>query len=207
MTLKIRPATPADAGGIHDIYRPIVLDTVISFELAVPSVADVRERLRTTLETHPWLVCEADGGLVAAYAYADRLKTREAYRWSTEVSAYTGPDFQRRGIARALYTALFRILAHQGFVTAFAGITLPNDASVALHEGVGFTPVGVLKGVGYKLDDWRDVGWWEMRLGPPPRAPSPPRRFEEVAHEPAVLEALAAGQELLAALETNRRHS
>jgi L-amino acid N-acyltransferase YncA len=199
MTLKIRPVTAFDASGIHEIYRPIVLDTAISFELEVPSVAEVSERLRTTLQTHPWLVCEADGGLVAGYAYANRIKTREAYQWSAEVSAYTRPDFQRRGIARALYTALFRILVHQGFVNAFAGIALPNDASVALHERVGFTPVGVLRGIGYKLDDWQDVGWWEMSLRPSPRAPSPPRRFEEVANETAVLEALAAGQDLLAA--------
>jgi phosphinothricin acetyltransferase len=197
MTLRIRPATPDDARGIHEIYRPIVLETVISFELDPPDVGELDARVQSNLLTHPWLVCATETGRVAGYGYADRLKAREAYEWSTEVSAYTHPDFQRRGIARALYTALFAILTHQGFVNALAGIALPNDASIALHEGMGFTAVGTLSSVGYKLGGWRDVGWWEMRLQRPPDVPAAPRPFREIREDAEVQAALAAGEALL----------
>ena len=194
MTLRIRPAAPDDARGIQEIYRPIVLETVISFELEPPDVEEVGARVQSNLLMLPWLVCITETGTVAGYAYANRLKAREAYQWSTEVSAYTHPDFQRRGIARALYTALFAILTYQGFVNAFAGIALPNQASIALHEGMGFTAVGTLSSVGYKLGGWRDVGWWEMRLQHPPDVPAPPRPFLEIREDAEVKAALAAGE-------------
>jgi phosphinothricin acetyltransferase len=173
---KIRFSTADDAAEVHAIYAPFVRDTVISFELEPPSVDEMRARVAATLATHPWLVLERDGG-VAGYAYASPHRERLAYQWAADVSCYVHPDFQRRGIGRALYLALFRVLRAQGLCNAYAGIALPNAASVGLHEHVGFVPVGVFRGVGFKLDRWHDVGWWGCRLQELPGAPAPPVPF------------------------------
>lgn len=171
--LPIRLARPDDARGVHAIYAPIVRDTVISFELDVPGAEEMSARIAKTLATHPWLVWE-EAGRVAGYAYASRHRDRLAYQWSVDVSCYVHGDFRRRGIGGRLYRALFRILRAQGFFNAYGGITLPNAASVALHESVGFAPLGVFRGVGFKLGAWHDVGWWHCRLAelvPNPPAP------------------------------------
>jgi len=170
---NLRIASAADATAIHAIYAPYVRDTAISFELEPPSVDEMRGRIASTLEAFPWLVWE-EAGRVAGYAYASRHRERLAYQWSVDVSAYVHPDFHRRGIGKALYVELLRRLRLQGFVNAYAGIALPNAASVALHESVGFAPLAVYRGVGYKLGRWHDVGWWECRLAQPPAAPEAP---------------------------------
>ena len=175
----IRLATPADAPGIHAIYEPVVRDTAISFELEVPDVEAMATRIAATLEMHPWLVWE-EGGRIAGYVYGSRHRERAAYQWSAEVTAYVHPDFHRRGIGGALYRVLIALLRAQGFCNAYAGITLPNAASVALHESMGFTPLAVYRGVGYKLGRWHDVGLWQQRLAELPAAPRPPRTVDEV---------------------------
>jgi L-amino acid N-acyltransferase YncA len=167
----IRLATEHDAPAIAAIYRPIVETTAISFETEPPDEHEMRRRIAETLTNYPWLVFER-GSEIAGFAYASRHRAREAYRWSVDTSAYVDERFRRQGIAHGLYISLFAILSAQGFVNAYAGIALPNPASVALHERVGFTPVGVYRQAGYKLGAWRDVGWWQRRLrpadGPPP---------------------------------------
>jgi L-amino acid N-acyltransferase YncA len=169
----IRFATPADAPEIRAIYAPFVTDTMISFELAAPSDDEMRSRIASTLATHPWIVLES-AGRVAGYAYASRHRDRLAYQWGVDVSCYVRPDMKRRGIGKSLYLALFGILRAQGFCNAYAGIALPNAASVGLHESVGFTPLGVYRGVGHKLGAWHDVGWWECRLRDLPAEPVAP---------------------------------
>jgi phosphinothricin acetyltransferase len=169
----IRLATADDAAAIADIYAPVVRDTIVSFELEAPDAAQMRERVQRTLAHFPWLVCERDGA-VAGYAYASRHRERRAYQWSVDVSCYVHADFLRRGIGAALYRALLEILRRQGFFNAYAGIALPNDPSVRLHESVGFRPVGVYVAVGYKLGAWRDVGWWALALAPPVSEPAEP---------------------------------
>jgi phosphinothricin acetyltransferase len=161
----IRVAAAADAPAIARIYRPIVESTAVSFETEPPDDDEIRRRIGDTLETHPWLVCDLDG-VVAGYAYASRHRVRAAYQWSVDVSVYVDGRRRRRGVARGLYTSLFAILAAQGFFNAFAGIALPNAASVALHEHLGFEPVGVYRHVGFKLGAWHDVGWWQRPLQP-----------------------------------------
>ncbi len=161
----IRLAQTADIPAIRKIYAPFVQDATTSFEYEVPSVAEIEERVRKTLAYAPWLVCELDEQ-VAGYAYAGHHRSRTAYQWSTELSVYVGTAFHRRGIAHALYTSLVALLRLQGFYNAYAGITLPNPASVAFHEHFGFAPVGVYHGVGYKQGKWCDVGWWEMKIRP-----------------------------------------
>ena len=162
--LSIRMATPADAPGVRAIYAPCVEATPISFELEPPSVDEMADRIAKTTAMYPWLVA-IDGDTVAGYAYGGAFRTRPAYRWSVEVSAYVAESHRGRGVGRGLYEALFRILVAQGFCRAYAGITLPNAASVALHEAVGFTRVGTFHAAGYKFGAWHDVGWWERAVG------------------------------------------
>lgn len=189
--INIRLATPADAGGCLGIYTPIVASTATSFEVDIPTEAAFAERLRVIGERFPWLVAEADGAL-AGYAYAGPHRDRVAYQWCTEVSAYVAPRRQRSGVGRALYHCLFAALRHQGFCNAYAGITLPNEASVAFHEAAGFTPIGCYPRIGYKLGLWHDVAWWGLRLQEPPEPPRPPVPLAQCRDEVAAVIAAAA---------------
>jgi L-amino acid N-acyltransferase YncA len=193
---SIRLATERDAGQVAAIYAPNVTDTIISFELEPPSADEMRRRIEVTLERYPWLVCERRGR-VLGYAYAGAHGSRAAYRWSVDVSVYVHEEARRTGVGRALYASLIAALSLQGFYNAYAGATLPNPASVGLHESVGFRAVGVYRGVGYKLGAWHDVGWWHLSLRKRVADPDPP------AYLPAVLgseewdAALASGLSLL----------
>lgn len=175
---KIRLASPADAADVLAIYAPIVRDTAISFELVPPTVAEMQERIESTLDQLPWLVAE-DKQDVIGYAYASRYRQRAAYQWSIEVSAYVREDVRRGGVARALYRALLGILEDLSYRTALAGIALPNEASVAFHESMGFTSIGVYHNVGFKLGTWHDVGWWQLPLGEYVDHPAPPRQMRD----------------------------
>jgi phosphinothricin acetyltransferase len=174
----IRPAEPAkDAAGCAEIYAPYVLESATSFEEAAPDAKEMEGRIARALTSHPWLVAERDGELLG-YAYACRHRGRPAYRWSTDVSVYVSERQRRQGIGRRLYEVLFERLTRQGFRTACAGITLPNAASVALHERLGFAPIGVYRRIGWKAGSWRDVGWWQLDLAidgcEPPAEPLAP---------------------------------
>jgi L-amino acid N-acyltransferase YncA len=193
MPPTIRLAKPGDAAAIQSIYTPIVAETAVSFELEPPSVEEVRRRIETTLLTLPWVVYDSDG--VVGYAYAGLFRPRPAYQWTVEVSVYVHAAQRGKGVARALYTSLFECLRAQGYRTALAGIALPNSASVALHERMGFRSVGVFHRVGYKLRAWHDVGWWELPLQSPPDPPPRPRTLPEVANTDAWRAALAKGTE------------
>ncbi|MFO1327187.1 MAG: arsinothricin resistance N-acetyltransferase ArsN1 family B [Rubrivivax sp.] len=174
--MPIRPARPDDAADIQAIYAPVVRDTPISFETEVPSVDEMRRRIVDTMRQYPWLVALDDAGAVSGYVYAGRYAERLAYRWSVGVTAYVREDCRGRGIGKSLYGALFERLAAQGYCQAYAGITQPNAASVALHESVGFTRVGIFANAGHKLGRWHDVGYWQraiQRPDPPPE-PRPP---------------------------------
>jgi phosphinothricin acetyltransferase len=159
----IRPATAADAAGLLAIYAPFVERTAVSFETVVPTVEDFAARIDRSNSRWAWLVAERDRALLG-YAYATMHRERAAYRWSVETSAYVDPQFQRQGIGAGLYLALFALLAGKGYCNAFAGATLPNDASIALHQRVGFEPIGVFKSIGRKFGTWHDVAWMQRRL-------------------------------------------
>ena len=145
------------------IYAPVVERTAISFEEIAPSVEEIAARIDRTLEGYPYLVAERAGEVVG-YAYGGQHRARAAYRWSVEVSAYVSEGARRSGVGRALYAALLPQLAERRFHIAVAGIALPNDGSVALHEAMGFEPVGVFREVGFKFGRWHDVGWWQRFL-------------------------------------------
>ncbi len=188
----IRLATELDATQIAEIYAPIVRDTVISFEVEAPTADEMRHRIEYTLERFPWLVYERRGRVVG-YAYAGEHSPRAAYRWSVAVSAYVHESERRKGVARALYTSLFAVLVLQGFYNAYAGITLPNPASVGLHEALGFRPVGIYRGVGYKHGAWHDVGWWQLSLQERVASPRSPAPLREVRSSEGWNAALASG--------------
>src|SRR5262249_41596064 len=133
----IRLATSDDAAQVAAIYAPFCTDTAISFETVAPSAEEMAQRIRNIIERFPWLVLD-DDGRIAGYVYASPHRERAAYRWSVDVTAYVAGEFRRSGVGRALYTALFQILAAQGYIKAYAGVTLPNPGSVGLHEAVGF---------------------------------------------------------------------
>jgi L-amino acid N-acyltransferase YncA len=176
--MTIRPADPdRDAAACAAIYAPSVEATPISFEVTPPDGAEFAARIARYSATHQFLVAEEDGE-VLGYAYACRWRERPAYDWSVEVSVYVGAEHQGKGVGRALYEELFPRLRAQGYRVAVAGITLPNPASIALHEGLGFVSIGALREIGWKLDGWRDVGYWQLHLSPgaadPPARPTPP---------------------------------
>jgi L-amino acid N-acyltransferase YncA len=182
----IRLATPADADAICRIYAPFVNETPVSFETVAPTVSELSERIENTLRQFPWLV-EDDGG-VRGYCYASRHRDRLAYRWSVDIAAYVAEGSRRTGVGRRLYARLFSLLARQGYVTAYAGITLPNAGSAGLHEAMGFSHLGTYSGAGYKLGAWHDVGWWQLRLRTLPAVPQEPVSFAELlSSEPALV--------------------
>jgi phosphinothricin acetyltransferase len=191
MNATIRPATPQDAAGILAIYTPIVRGTAISFEVEPPTVPEMQQRIAQTLLKFPWLLCERQGDIFG-YVYASQHRARVAYQWSVDVSVYIHADWHRSGIGRGLYTALFSLLHRQGFYNLYAGITLPNDGSVGLHEALGFQPVGVYRSVGFKFGVWHDVGWWQLALRAGSHTPDPPTSFDTVRQDPTALNAAQA---------------
>jgi L-amino acid N-acyltransferase YncA len=169
----IRPAEQGDAPQIAEIYRPFCEDSCVSFETEAPDAAEMAARIVKTGGSYPWLVDEVDGN-VAGYAYASRHRERAAYRWVVEVTIYLHEQFRGQGRGRALYSELFDRLRRQGLFKAYAGILVPNPASQAFHESMGFTLVGIYRNVGYKLGAWRDVGWWQLALRPEIDSPPDP---------------------------------
>lgn len=171
MAVLVRLAGPADAAAIATIYRPYVERSHFTFEEVPPDAGEIAARMAGPI--HPWLVAEDDGS-VLGYASTSPMRGRAAYRWSVETGIYLAPEAQGRGIGRRLLAEHLDLLERQGFVTAIAGIALPNEASVALHETLGFTLCGIERGVGFKLGQWIDVGRWQRDLAPRSRSPSKP---------------------------------
>jgi L-amino acid N-acyltransferase YncA len=210
--VHLRLATPDDVPGIAEIYAPVVEHTAISFEAVPPTEHELARRLQDTMPQYPWIVAihvadpgathnehahvahvahVADPGAthnehahILGYAYGHRFAERAAYGWSVETSIYVRETARGQRIGTTLYETLLTLLASQGYQQAFAGIALPNPASVALHEAMGFEHVGTYRDVGYKFERWHDVGWWQRPLidvtdgadgadAPRPRRPVP----------------------------------
>jgi L-amino acid N-acyltransferase YncA len=167
----VRPASADDAQACAAIYAPYVDETAVTFELEAPSPQQMAQRIATASASHAWLVLEDDGRV---YAYGGPFHARPAYRWACEVSVYLELGRRRTGGGRALYEALFARLAERGFRMAVAGMTLPNEASVALHRAMGFQTVGVYRRIGFKHGAWHDVAWTQRALGAGDDPPSEP---------------------------------
>lgn len=171
---RIRMATSVDAATVAAIYAPYCEGSAVSFEQVAPTADQMAERIAAVTVQRPWIVLE-DHGEVVGYAYAAQHNERWAYRWSVNTAIYISRMHHRRGAGRALYVTLFHLLRELGYYRAIAGITLPNPASVGLHEAMGFTLVGVYRHVGYKLGEWRDVGWYQAQIQPAAGEPNEPR--------------------------------
>ena len=173
--LSVREALGTDAAAVAAIYAPIVECTTISFEEVAPSETQMRERMSAIQLRHPWLI--AEDGEVLGYAYGSRHRSRAAYRWSADVTVYVAEHARGHGVGRALYARLFELLHAYGYYNAFAGIALPNDASIALHRAFGFERIGVYRNVGFKFGVWHDVSWWQLQLHDADSAPAEVRRI------------------------------
>jgi len=180
---KIRLATEADSTSILEIYTPFIKDTVITFEYEVPTASEFSKRMANIQKKYPWLVCEVNDSMVG-YAYASQFSERAAYDWSVDFSIYIKPEYHKKKIGKALYTALFQLLRLQGYCNAYAGIALPNTKSVSLHESFGFKPVGVYHNVGYKFGNWHDVKWFELKIQEHPKIPLAPKTINEINNTP-----------------------
>ena len=170
MSWRVRDATEHDAADCTAVYAPYVTDTAVTFEDEPPSRREMARRIAAAQERHAWLVLEHDTSVVG-FAYGGAFRSRAAYAWTCEVSVYLGVQQTGRGGGRMLYDALLARLAERGFRKAVAGMTLPNDASVALHRSLGFVPVGTFQRVGWKHGAWRDVAWMQRPLA---RGDAPP---------------------------------
>ena len=196
MPPTLRLATPADAAAIAAIYAPICRDTAISFETDPPDAPEMARRMAHVAAAGlPWLVFD-DAGAVLGYACAKPYNERAAYGWTLEATIYVHEAARGRGVGRALYTALFALVAAQGYHSIAAGITLPNAGSVGLHEALGFAPVGVYAAAGFKHGAWHDVGYWRRALRPTAGPPAPTLRLADLVGGPAWDQALAAGLEV-----------
>jgi L-amino acid N-acyltransferase YncA len=192
MAATLRLATLNDAQAIQAIYEPYVTHTIISFETVVPTVEEIEHRIIKKIVAYPWLVYEQDGAIVG-YAYGDQHSDRQAYQWSVDISVYVHEQWHRHGIGRALYSSLLALLRLQGFYNVYAGIALPNEKSVGVHEAMGMTLVGVYQQVGYKFGSWHDVGWWQMMVQPRILEPVPPLTMRQAQALPEWETALASG--------------
>jgi L-amino acid N-acyltransferase YncA len=177
--VKLRAARPADAAAIAAIYGPYVTDSFVSFETEPPSVDEMRGRIEACGDRYPWLVAEDEEGAILGYAYATAFRPRLAYRYAVETTVYLAAGAGRRGIGQALYGSLIATLEAQGFAQAIGAVTLPNPASVRLHEKLGFKEAGIYRQVGYKMGRWLDVGLWQRALAPATNPPTEPRSVVE----------------------------
>lgn len=176
MSDAIRDADPTrDAAACAAIYAPHVEGSPVSFEERAPDAGELAARIERYGTSHAWLVAER-GGEVIGYAYATAFNERPAYRWSAGVSVYIAEAARGQGVGRALYEALFERLRERGFRMACAGITLPNEASLGLHEALGFERTGINREIGWKEGAWRDVGWFQLELAPAGDDPPPEPR-------------------------------
>lgn len=194
--VAIRLVQASDAEQMLAIYAPFIKESSTTFELEVPTIEQFKQRIWTILEHAPWLVCEVEGEILG-YAYASKHRQRAAYQWSVESSVYVGAKLRRKGVGKALYSSLFQLLQLQGFYNVYAGITLPNLASVALHENLGFSHIGTYELVGYKLGKWHDVGWWQLSLQSERSVPVSPLSLGKVQNSSQWQIALSSGLSLL----------
>lgn len=175
----IQIATKDDAAGMLEIYAPFILNSGITQETEVPSVEEFQKRILSTLKDRPWLVCKIDDQ-IAGYAYAGKHRDRQGYQWCTESSVYVHEKVYRYGVAKALYTGLFEILKIQGYVNAYAVITLPNEQSISFHKKFGFEYLTTYLKIGYKLGQWHDVGWMQYEINPHKKDPDDPIKFSKI---------------------------
>ncbi|MGN0794449.1 MAG: GNAT family N-acetyltransferase [Aristaeellaceae bacterium] len=175
--MRIRSAVPADASAVAAIYDHYVRTTAITFATHTPAAEHYAGQIAD--DRYPFLVAEEEG-TVTGFAYAAAFREKEAYRWDVEMSIYLAPGKEGHGIGKSLMSECLRLLAAQGYLTAYSCITLPNERSVGLHKGVGFRELGVFRKTGYKMGKWHDVIWMGYELGEYRDEPEEPKRLSEL---------------------------
>lgn len=179
MSEVIRLARAQDAEALHAIFAPVVRSSAVSFEKNPPSVAQMRARIERG-SAYPWLISQHDD-LIAAYAYARPHRSGSAWHWTAQTSIYVHPTVRGTGVGTRVSKTLLQMLSALGYRTAMARITLPNDPSVSLHEGLGYEFVGRVTAAGFKLGSWHDVGWWQAIIGDVSGEPAPARTVAELS--------------------------
>ena len=175
--MRIRAVSVDDAAAIAAIYAPFVTGTVVSFETEAPDADEIARRIERDLPQYPWLAACDEAGALLGYAYATAFRARPAYRFAVETTVYVAQAAQRQGVGSRLYRTLLPVLEAQGYAQAIAAITLPNHASVQLHERLGFRQTGLYEKVGFKFREWRSVGLWQRALCPLSTRPEEPKPF------------------------------
>ncbi len=178
--MTIRLARAEDAAAVAALYGPYVSDSIVSFENAPPEETEMRERIASGGALYPWLTAWNEADQLLGFASASAFRARHAYRFTVETSVYLAPSAHGRGLGCRLYERLLSLLEAQGFTQAIAAISLPNPASVALHEKLGFRSAGTYRDVGFKLGGWRSVGLWQRALAPAQASPREPRPYLSV---------------------------
>ncbi len=173
LSTRVRQAGQQDAARCLEIYRPYVENSAVSWELDVPTVDEMADRITSVNETHAWLVLER-GSQTIGFANGHALWSLPSYRWSTQTGLYIADGHHRRGGGRILYTELLNRLGDRGYRRAFAGITQPNDGSIAFHRSMGFEDAGLYHRVEWKLGRWHDVAWMQRDLPGAAEADDPP---------------------------------
>ena len=196
LPVNIRLVKEADYAGMLEVYKPNVLNTAITFEYEVPSIEEYAKRINNIVTHYPCLVCEQNG-VIAGFAYAGLFRVKDAYQWSTESTIYVSENFQKKGIARALYDALLSVLELQGFVNVYGAVTIPNPASERLHSSVGFAEIGLFEKIGFKHGKWHDLKWYEMYLVEHPKNPVPPVSINYIKETVGFLDILTRANESL----------
>ena len=161
--MTIRLVTEKDAAEILEVYTPYVTETAITFDYEPPTVEEFEEKIRDYSQNYPWLVIEENNRIIG-YAYGSKHRTKQAYQWSPESTIYLSKQVQGKKIGRILYQTLFDLLRIQGFVNVYAGVTIPNEKSEAIHLSLGFEETGDFKKMGYKMGKWHDVRWYVLYL-------------------------------------------
>jgi len=169
--MAIRPARDEDIPAITAITNHYIVTSAVHFAYEPLTEGELLAQWHGYRERFPWLVIE-DGGQVAGFAKAGTWRDRAAYAWTAETGVYLADAARGKGLGRRVYVALLDELARRGFRSAVAGITLPNDPSVALHLSLGFEPVGTFRDAGWKMNAWRDVGFWQKRFATDPAGPA-----------------------------------
>lgn len=174
--VEVRMVIKEDAAEILAIYSPYILNSATSFETEVPPVEQFQKRIEDCIQKYPWMVCVIDEQ-IAGYVYATKHREREAYQWTCECSVYIHRDFKGKEIGKELYQLLFQVLKLQQFRNVYAGITLPNEASIRLHEKCGFRRFATYENIGFKSGNWHSVGWWKLQINNYDLQPLPPLKI------------------------------
>lgn len=187
MDITIRVARVEDAQKLLDIYSYYVEHSALTFEYTTPTLQEFENRIKTTLQTYPYIVAESNNEIYG-YAYASRFHQRAAYDWNAEMTIYLKNNILKQGIGKKLYTMLENILKEQGIVKSIALITYPSDeytkfGSMQFHEKMGYNHAGKIENCGYKFDNWYTTLYMDKMIGKPQNNMQPIKIFNEVRNK------------------------